>query len=171
MIEGTQSLVEEKVKDNAPAETSADASKSASSSTGLLTSSSDLNFIAVDDKGKNYTFTYDGVTYNAVYTTDHWKVVDSYNINNEADMMIICQTLIDEHPIHGKDMESYRTADDKVYEWQVHNLGYALLSDGDSMKAHLKDIDFDPQDQGCTFEEIYYNHTGKEFGLNDIFGG
>lgn len=39
------------------------------------------------------------------------------------------------------------------------------------MKEHLRDVDFDPKDQGCSFDEIYYSHTGKEFNLKDIFGG
>ena len=139
--------------------------------TGLLSSAEDLNLTPQDDKGRNYTFTYNGKEYKAIHTTDHWKIIDSYDINNEPDMLIICQALIDLHQIHGKDMVSYRTADDMVYEWEVHNLGYALVSDGDSMKSHLKDIDFDPKDQGCSFDEIYYNHTGKEFDLGTIFGG
>ena len=141
------------------------------SNEGLLTSAADLNITPQDDKGKDYTFTYDGKEYSAIHTADHWKILDSYDINNEPDMMIICQTLIDLHPIHGKDMVSFRTADDMVYEWEVHNLGYALVSDDDPMKSHLRHIDFDPRDQGCSFDEIYYNHTGKEFDLGTILGG
>ena len=86
-------------------------------------------------------------------------------------MYIICQALIDLHQIHGKDMVSYRTADDMVYEWEVHNLAYAMISDDDPMKSHVRDVDFDPQDQGCSFEEIYYNHTGKEFDLSQFLNG
>lgn len=139
-------------------------------SDGLLTSASDLNLTPADNEGKNYTFTYDGAQYQAIHTTDHWKIKNSYNITNEADMLIICQALIDLHPIHGNDMVSYRTADDMVYEWQVHNIAYALLSDDDSMKPHVRDVDFDPEDQGRSFDEIYEAHTGKEFDLNKILG-
>ena len=139
--------------------------------TGLLTSTADIALTPQDDQGKNYTFTYDGKEYAAIHTADHWKIKNSYDINSEADMMIICQALIDLHQIHGKDMVSYRTADDMVYEWEVHNLAYAMISDDDPMKSHLRDVDFDPQDQGCSFEEIYYNHTGKELDLSTIFGG
>jgi hypothetical protein len=138
---------------------------------GLLTSAEDIALTAQDDQGKNYTFTYDNKEYTAIHTTDHWKIKNSYDINIEADMYIICQALIDLHQIHGKDMVSYRTADDMVYEWEVHNLAYAMISDDDPMKSHVQDVDFDPQDQGCSYEEIYYNHTGKEFDLSQFLGG
>ncbi len=138
---------------------------------GLLTSAEDIALTAQDDQGKNYTFTYDNKEYTAIHTTDHWKIKNSYDINIEADMYIICQALIDLHQIHGKDMVSYRTADDMVYEWEVHNLAYAMISDDDPMKSHVRDVDFDPQDQGCNYEEIYYNHTGKEFDLSQFLGG
>ncbi|WP_026521175.1 hypothetical protein [Butyrivibrio sp. VCB2001] len=139
--------------------------------TGLLTSAADIALTPQDDQGKNYTFTYDNKEYTAIHTTDHWKIKDSYDINIEADMYIICQALIDQHQIHGKDMVSYRTADDMVYEWEVHNLAYVMISDDDPMKPHARDVDFDPQDQGCNYEEIYYNHTGKEFDLSQFLGG
>ena len=139
--------------------------------TGLLNSTADIALTAQDDQGKNYTFTYDNKEYTAIHTTDHWKIKNSYDINIEADMYIICQALIDLHQIHGKDMVSYRTADDMVYEWEVHNLAYAMISDDDPMKSHVRDVDFDPQDQGCSFEEIYYNHTGKEFDLSQFLNG
>ncbi len=149
-----------------------DISKAFSSAqAGLLTSTADIGLTSQDDQGRNYTFTYDGREYMAIHKTDHWKIIDSCDINNEADMHIICQALIDLHQIHGKDMVSYRTADDMVYEWEVHNLAYLLVEDDDPMKERLKDVDFDPQDQGCTFDEIYYNHTGKELDLGSIFGG
>ncbi len=139
--------------------------------TGLLTSAEDLALTSQDDQGRNYTFTYDNKEYTAIHTTDHWKIKDSYDINIEADMYIICQALIDLHQVHGKDMVSYRTADDMVYEWEVHNLAYVMISDDDPMKSHVRDVDFDPQDQGCSFEEIYYNHTGKEFDLSQFLNG
>ena len=142
-----------------------------STTPGLLSSAEDLNIAPVGDKDGYYSFTYDGRECTAIHTTDHWRIIDSYEINSEADMLIICQALIDLHQIHGKDMVSYRTADDMVYEWEVHNLAYFLVEDDDPMKERLKDVDFDPKDQGCTFDEIYYNHTGKELDLSDIFGG
>lgn len=171
--EGAKDAAQQALEEAANYASNPDEISSALSSiqTGLLTSAADIALTATDDQGKNYTFTYDGKEYAAIHTADHWKIKDSYDINNEADMLIICQALIDTHQIHGKDMVSYRTADDMVYEWEVHNLAYAMISDDDPMKSHLRDVDFDPQDQGCSFEEIYYNHTGKELDLSTIFGG
>lgn len=141
------------------------------SSEALLAATSDIKLTNSDGKGSEYTFIYAGETFTAIYTEDNWKVVDSYKIENADDMLIICQALIDEHPVHGKDMVSYRTAEDMVYEWQIHNIAYAFLSDDDPLKAKAKDVDFDPRDQGSSLEEIYYNRTGKELDLNQFFSG
>ena len=135
---------------------------------GALTSSADLELTDIDGKGKNYSFTYGGEEFSATYKTDNWKIVDSYRIDNEADMKIICQSLIDEHPVHGKDMVSYRTADDMVYEWQLHNIAYAFLSDDETLINKAKDVDFNPEDQGRTLEELYYSRTGKELNIEDF---
>ncbi len=144
--------------------------KEQSSQTGLLSSSEDIQLTNTDGDGKNYTFIYDGETFDAVYIPDHWKVVDSYKIDSEADMMIICQALIDEHQVHGRDMVSYRTAEDMVYEWEIHNLAYVFIGDDERLKNKAKDVDFDPEDQGRNFEEIYYDRTGKELDIGDFLG-
>lgn len=137
---------------------------------GILTSASDINLTDTTGKGADYTFTYGDETFNAQYKTDNWKIIDSYKIDNEADLLIICQALIDEHPIHGADMESYRTAEDMVYEWVQHNLIYAFLPDDSQWKSSAKDVDLDPKDQNKSFEEMYEERTGKELTLEDIFG-
>ena len=148
--------------DGAPSATTEDEN----SGTSLLSSTDDIALTDID--GKNYIFTYDNELYSAIYTTDNWKIIDSYKINNAADMKIICSALIQIHPVHGKDMESYRTPDDMVYEWQQHNLVYQLLSDDNEWKSHVKDVDFDPADQGKSFEEIYEARTGKKLDINDF---
>ena len=153
------------------AENPEEALSATTASSGLLSSADELGIRLKGSKDRVYNFDYDGKTYTAIHTTDHWKIMDSYEINNEADMLIICQALIDLHPIHGKDMVSYRTADDMVYEWEVHNLAYVLVTNDEDMKAHLRDVDFNPEDQNCSFDEIYYNHTGKELDLGAILGG
>ena len=135
---------------------------------GILSSTEDIGLTDVDGKGVNYTFTYNGETFEAKYTTDNWKIIDSYKISNIADTVIICQALIDEHPIHGRDMESYRTADDMAYEWLQHNIAYEILPDDNDLKAHSKDVDLDPADQGKDFDEIYEDRTGKKFSLDDF---
>ncbi|WP_026516499.1 hypothetical protein [Butyrivibrio sp. MC2021] len=143
------------------AEQEAEAAASESSSepeiVPLLSSIEDIGLSSAD--GKNYTFTYDDRQYTAIYTPDHWKIRDSYDINSIEDMTIICQALINEHPIHGRDMVNYRTVDDMVYEWEVHNIAYFFFSDKDEAKAHAKDVDFNPEDAGLTFEEYYDKYS------------
>jgi len=142
-----------------------------SSTAGILKSAADIELTDTDGNGKNYHFYYAGDDFTAIYTPDNWKVKDSYRVHSEADMIIICQALIDEHPVHGKDLVSYRTAEDMAYEWQIHNMGYAFFTDDENLRNKAKDVDFDPKDQGLTIEEFYESRTGKEFDVNVILGG
>ncbi len=135
---------------------------------GILQSVLDLELLSVDGGEKDYYFVYAGETFYATYTEDNWKIVDSYKITSSSDMRIICQVLIDHHPVHGSDMKSYRTADDMAYEWQQHNIGYMILGEGNEWSSHLKDVDFDPKDQGKSIDEIYKDRTGKDFKLSDF---
>lgn len=138
----------------------------------ILIDASGIGLTDVDGSGQTYTFTYGGEVFTAVYSTpENWKIYDSYRINSEHDLLIICQALIDEHPIHGKDMVSYRTAEDMVYEWQIHNIAYAFLDDDDPLKADSRDVDLDPKDQGLTIEEIYKSRTGRDFDMDSILEG
>ncbi|RKM61927.1 hypothetical protein D6855_00475 [Butyrivibrio sp. CB08] len=137
---------------------------------GILSSAEDIELTNTDGKGKNYSFKYDGQEYTAIYTTDNWKIKNSYKILSETDQIIICQALIDEHPVHGKDMVSFRTAEDMAYEWQIHNMAYVFIRDDDDLKNHAKDVDFDPEDQGMTMEEFYKSRTGKDLDIGDILG-
>ena len=136
---------------------------------GILSDPSDINLRDTDGNGKNYLFTYDGEDFSVVYTTDNWKIYDSYKINNTEDMTIICEALISVHQIHGSDMESYRTAEDMAYEWLQHNIAYQFLPDESPWKVHAQNVDLDPKDQGKSFSEIYEDRTGKEFNLKDFF--
>ena len=147
-----------------------DSSDAASTQTqsGILSDPSDIDLRDTDGNGKNYLFTYDGEDFSAVYTTDNWKIYDSYKINNTEDMTIICEALISVHQIHGSDMESYRTAEDMAYEWLQHNIAYQFLSDDSSWKVHAQNVDLDPKDQGKSFSEIYEDRTGKEFNIKDF---
>ena len=135
---------------------------------GILSDPSDINLHDVDGKGKNYAFTYDGEEYSAVYTKDNWKIINSYKIANNEDMKIICSALIEEHPVHGSDMESYRTPDDMAYEWEQHNVAYAFLPDDNRWKARTKDVDLNPEDQGLSFTEIYERQTGKQMTIDEL---
>ncbi len=151
-------------------DTLSDSSDAASTAvkSGILSDPSDINLRDTDGNGTNYLFTYDGEDFSVVYTTDNWKIYDSYKINNTEDMTIICEALISVHQIHGSDMESYRTAEDMAYEWLQHNIAYQFLSDDSSWKVHAQNVDLDPKDQGKSFSEIYEDRTGKEFNLKDF---
>ncbi len=135
---------------------------------GILSSADDIDLRDTDGRATEYLFTYGGTDYRAVYTTENWRIYDSYRIESDSDMLMICQALIDEHPIHGSDMVSFRTAEDMVYEWQIHNMAYSVLDDGDELKDHAKDVDFDPADQNRSLEEIYRDRTGKDLDMNEL---
>ena len=122
----------------------------------------------VDGNGKNYTFPYGGEDFKAQYTTDNWKIVDSYKITDTADMTAICQALLDVHPVHGRDMQSIRTAEDMAFEWQQHNLVYELLPEDNPWRRNAKDVDLNPEDQNKTLQEMYEDRTGKPFRLEDF---
>lgn len=131
----------------------------------VLTSTSDINLRDEDGGGENYAFTYKGQEFKAHYMYDYWTVYDSYKITNEDDQTIICQALIDTHTVHGRDMESFRTAEDMAYEWQQHNLACKYLPDDSDWRDSAENVDFDPYDQGRSFEEIYEDRTGEEFSI------
>ena len=136
--------------------------------TSVLSSTEDINLRDLDGKKSNYLFTYKNQDYSAKYTKDNWHIKDSYKITDEKDIGIICQALIEVHPIHGKDLKSYRKVDDLVYEWQQHNLAYNLLPDDNSWKEHAKDVDLDPADQGRSLAEIYEARTGSKLDINKL---
>lgn len=130
-------------------------SKGQEQSTSLLTSSADIGLHAVDDEGQYYAFTYGNEAFGAYYEPDTWKVYDSYKITNHDDIVLICQALLDEHPIHGSDMESFRDAQDMAYEWQQHNIAFELLPVDSSWRESAQSVDLDPDDQGKSFAEMY----------------
>ena len=115
----------------------------------------DIKLYDVDGKETNYIFTYKNIDFTAIYTKDNWKIIDSYKITNKKDMEIICSALINVHPIHGKDKVSYRTPQDLVSEWKLHNLAFALLPEDSKWKSNAKDVDLNPEDQGKSLEEFF----------------
>ena len=133
---------------------------------GILKTIKDIKLRDLDGKESNYLFTYKDEEYKAIYTKDNWKIINSYKIQNENDIAIICQALIDIHPIHGRDMKSYRKIDDLVFEWLQHNLMYYILPEDNTWKNNAKDVDLDPADQGKNLNEIYESRTGKK--ITDI---
>ena len=133
-----------------------------------LSSVEDIGLHAVDETGKNYAFSYNQEEFSVRYTPDNWKIVDSYKITDTDDMVIICQALLDVHPVHGRDMESFRTTEDMAFEWLQHNVAYAFLPDDSPWKQNAKDVDLNPADQGKTFQEMYEDRTGKKFRIEDF---
>lgn len=127
----------------------------------LLHSADEIALHDTDGQGKHYLFTYNGTEYSAEYTPDNWKIIDSYQIRNAADMTLICQALADEHPVHGADLVSYRTAEDMAYEWQQHNIAYQLLSEDSPFRNNAKDVDINPADQGKSVYDLYVSRTGN----------
>lgn len=117
----------------------------------ILSSAEELG---LSRNGDTVYFTYDSQSFQAVYTPDNWTIYDSYRVRNSKDMEIICEALIEIHPIHGNDMVSYRTAADMAYEWLQHNIAYEFLPES-SYKQSAKDVDLDPQDQGKSLEELF----------------
>ena len=118
-----------------------------------------IEIVDVDGNDTNYEFIYHEEVFKVYYVYDNWKIYDSYKIKNQADMKIICQALIDIHPIHGKDRVSYRTADDMVYEWVQHNIAYEILPKESKWKNNAKNVDFDPDDQGKSLKEMFDDRT------------
>ena len=138
---------------------------------GILTSTDDVVLVPTDDYAKGYVFEYDGEQFTAYFDTYSWRVYDSYKITAHDDIVIICQALIDEHPVYGSDWTSLRTAEDMVYEWEQHNLIYWLLPESSHWRDDAKDVDLDPYDQGKSFAEIYESRTGQKLDLRNYLPG
>ena len=133
----------------------------------LLTSTEDVVLVPTDDYAMGYVFEYGGEQFTAYFDTYSWRVYDSYKITNHNDIVIICQALINEHPVYGSDWESFRTADDMAYEWEQHSLAYNLLPEDNHWREDAKDVDLDPEDQGKSFPEIYESRTGQKLDLKN----
>lgn len=137
-------------------------------SKSYIHSPEDIELTNVDGDGEDYTFTYRGEEYSCTYIPDNWKIRNSYKITNEADIKMICEALIEEHPVHGKDLESYRTADDMAYEWVQHNLAFKYLPEGNAYKTKARDVDLNPADQGLSIKEMYERRTGQTLTMDVI---
>ncbi len=161
----TQEKVKQEVKEQVKKEL---AEQDGSAEPGILSGVDDVALTDLTGAGTDYAFIYDDVPYSAVYTPDNWEIKDSYKITNAMDMAIICQALINEHPIHGKDMISYRTCDDMAYEWVQHNIAYSFLLEDSKWIESVKNVDFDPKDQGKSYRDLYEDRTGKKFDIPNI---
>ncbi len=135
---------------------------------GILSGVDDVALTDLTGAGTDYVFIYDETPYSAQYTPDNWEIKDSYRITNAMDMAVICQALINEHPIHGRDMVSYRTCDDMAYEWIQHNIAYSFLPEDSKWMESVKNVDFDPKDQGKSYRDLYEDRTGKKFDIQSF---
>lgn len=126
-----------------------------------INSADDIELKCTDGKSKNYSFTYNGEKYTAVYIKDNWHINNSYKIRNKKDITYICEALIAVHPIHGADMKSYRSAEDMMDEWVKHNVVYDYLPEGSSWKNQAKDVDLNPADQGKSIKEMYESRVNE----------
>jgi hypothetical protein len=124
-------------------------------SSSLLSSAEDIGLRDINGNGQNYEFTYDGRSFSALYEPDNWHITDSYLIDNRADLVIICQALIDIHPVHSADMTGWRTAEDMAHEWEKHNQAYYLLPDSSEWKNSAKDVDLDSKDEGKSAFDLF----------------
>ena len=116
----------------------------------------------VDDAGANYVLEYGDKVLDVYYQPDVWSVYESYLITDHDDLVTICRMLIDEHPIHGSDYESYRTAEDMAYEWEQHNYAYELLPADSPWRESVSNVDLDPEDQGKSLRELYKDRMTAE---------
>ena len=136
------------------------AAETAVSAVSLLSSPGDIALTDTDGLGQNYTFTYGEETFRALYEPDNWHIYNSCMIEDHNDIVLICQALITEHPIHGADMQSMRTAEDMAYEWEQHNIAYYLLPESSRWKEDTRDVDLDAKDQGKSLLELFMDRVG-----------
>ena len=134
---------------------------------GVLNSTEDVVLVPTDEYSQGYVFNYDGSEFTAIFNGFSWKVCNSYKITNHNDILMICQALLNEHPVYGSDWESFRTAEDMAFEWEQHNLAYELLPDDSHWREDAKDADLDPDDQGKNFIEMYERRTGKKIDISN----
>ena len=139
---------------------------------GILSSPEDIDLrpagLDEPDYVQTYRFDYDGIEFTAQYMEDNWTIFDSYRITDTGDMEIICEALLNAHPVHGCDMISIRTPEDMVYEWEQHNIAYENLPEDSKWRENVKDVDFDPADQGKTLAEMYKERTGQDLVPEDL---
>ncbi len=124
-----------------------------------LESADDINLRSGGDG--YYYFTYNGEDYRALYSYSTWTIYNSYKITNKHDIKIICQALIDVHPVPSRDWQSYRTADDMAYEWDQHNKIYLIAPEGSRTKERTRNVDLDPEDQGKSYKDLYDENLGN----------
>ena len=144
----TVPTTEEAITTAAPTDATESITEYTAYDASLLSSPEDIGLHDTDGEGVNYSFSYGGEEFYALCDPENWHITDSYKIEDEDDILLICQALISVHPIHSADMQSYRAAEDMAFEWHQHNLAYSLLPDSSEWKSNAKDVDLDSKDEG-----------------------
>lgn len=144
----TVPTTEEAITTAAPTDATESITEFTAYDASLLSSPEDIGLHDTDGNGMDYIFSYGGEEFFALYEPDNWHITDSYKIEDEDDILLICQALISVHPIHSADMQSYRAAEDMAFEWHQHNLAYNHLPDSSEWKSNAKDVDLDSKDEG-----------------------
>lgn len=144
----TVPTTEEAITTAAPTDATESITEFTAYDASLLSSPDDIGLHDTDGNGVDYIFSYGGEEFFALYEPDNWHITDSYKIEDEDDILLICQALISVHPIHSADMQSYRAAEDMAFEWHQHNLAYNHLPDSSEWKSNAKDVDLDSKDEG-----------------------
>ena len=144
----TVPTTEEAITTAAPTDATESITEYTAYDASLLSSPEDIGLHDTDGNGVDYIFSYGGEEFFALYEPDNWHITDSYKIEDEDDILLICQVLISVHPIHSADMQSYRAAEDMAFEWHQHNLAYNHLPDSSEWKSNAKDVDLDSKDEG-----------------------
>ena len=121
----------------------------------LLSAPPDIVYQYSDDSFEYYTFAYGNNEFIVLHEYDNWQIKDSYLVQNTRDMEMIAQALIDIYPVHGIDLESYRTPEDMVYEWIQHNIVCELEEGAGKWRDSAKSVDLDPDEQNMNLWEIY----------------
>ena len=144
----TVPTTEEAITTAAPTDATESITEYTAYDASLLSSPEDIGLHDTDGNGVDYIFSYGGEEFFALYEPDNWHITDSYKIEDEDDILLICQVLISVHPIHSADMQSYRAAEDMAFEWHQHNLAYNHIPDSSEWKSNAKDVDLDSKDEG-----------------------
>ncbi len=138
--------------------TEATTSEDAAASVSILSSAEDIALTTED--GTNYRFSYGDLSFTAIFRNNTWQIRDSYRIENHEDLVLICQALSDAHPVPDKTYTGVRSAEDLAYEWEQHNLAFAVLPEGASWKENARHVDLNPEDQGKTLTDFLKERTG-----------
>ena len=144
----TVPTTEEAITTAAPTDATESITEYTAYDASLLSSPEDIGLHDTDGEGVDYIFSYGGEEFFALYEPDNWHITESYKIEDEDDILLICQALISVHPIHSADMQSYRAAEGMAFEWHQHNLAYNHLPDSSEWKSNAKDVDLDSKDEG-----------------------